>query len=118
MHSKEIAQSTVKRNAIYIVRAGSDLIETVGGCSYSPFNVFNLSQQKVTATSLAMFLCKPTKISACVVYNCIPLQPLDMVLLLLKLNCFSTKILIKKKFLSEKLIAKTNMKSTLLKVIF
>ena len=31
MHSKKIAQSTVKRNAIYIVAVGSDLIETIEG---------------------------------------------------------------------------------------
>ena len=31
MHFKEIAQSAVKRNAIYIVTAGSDLVVTVVG---------------------------------------------------------------------------------------
>ena len=31
MHFKEIAQSMAKRNAVHIVKAGSDLIETVEG---------------------------------------------------------------------------------------
>ena len=37
MHSKEIAQSMVKRNAIYMVIARSDLIETVEGWIQTAF---------------------------------------------------------------------------------
>ena len=45
MHSKEIAQSIVTRNAIYLVTAGSNVIETVEELTRTAFactNVFFL----------------------------------------------------------------------------